>query len=122
MSSLFAIPTVASLTPALTAFTDHQASLVEQRNLSTAIAQLAPQWAPLRMAPYPPGDDTSGFPRSGDLSLVINSSTVSKAQLAEPARVAQGLADQALARRPKLSPLFWVGIACLGVGIYLAKK
>ena len=122
MSSLFAAPDITAVNAAITAAADHQASLTEQQNLSLALTQLAPTWTPLPTAPYPPGNDTSGFPRSGDLSLVMNSSTVSAHQLGEPARVAQGLADQALARRPKLSPLFWVGLACLGAGIYLARK
>ncbi len=100
----------------------HQDSLAEQHGLLLAIAHLTPVWTPLPTAPYPPGNDTSGFPRSGDLNLVLNAATVSKEQLGEPARVAKGLSDQALARRPKLTPLFWVGLACLGVGIYLAKK
>lgn len=125
-TSLFASSTsvaqATQATQALTVAKDHLASLAEQQNLSLALAQLAPSWTPLPTAPYPPGNDTSGFPRSGDLSLAINSSTVSQTQLLEPARVVQGLNDQALARRPKLTPLFWVGLACLGVGIYLAKK
>lgn len=122
MSSLFAAPAITKASSIVSTAVDHQSSLVEQQNLNLAVAQLAPAWTPLPMGPYPPGDDATGFPRSGDSSLVVSSSSVSKEQLSEPARAYQGLVDQALARRPKLSPLFWVGLACLGAGIYLAKK
>lgn len=101
---------------------DHAAALAEQQALSSAIAALQPAWAPLPYGPYPPDASDTSFPRTGDTSQLINASTISAAQLGEPARVAKGLADSALARRPQVSALFWVGLACLGVGIYLAKK
>lgn len=100
----------------------HAAAMVQAHNLAQAITALQPVWSPLPMGPYPPAGDTTSFPRSGTPNLIVSQASVSIAQRQEPGRVAKGLADQALARRPKVSPLFWVGLACLGAGIYLSRR
>lgn len=100
----------------------HQAALTEYSDLNAAIANLAPQWSALPMTPYPPASDTTTFPQTGDTALLVRPANVSSAQLAEPAKEAAGLAAQALARRPAITPLFWIGLACLGVGLYVAQR
>lgn len=85
----------------------------------SALAALNPPWSKLLLGPYPPASDTSNFPRTGDPSLVVSASQVNAAQLAEPGKVTRGLAQQAQARRPDISPLFWIGLACLGGYLYL---
>jgi hypothetical protein len=100
----------------------HQDALTEQHALTLAIAQLQPTWSPLPLGPYPPATDNTGFPRTGDPSLIVSASSVTADQLQEPIRAAQGLSDQASARRPQLSGMFWLGLTCLGVGIYVYKK
>lgn len=63
------------------------------------------------------------FPRTGDPGFVLlSANTITAQQRAEPAAVAQGLVDQAAARTPKLSGMFWLGLACLGLGVYVLKK
>lgn len=79
-----------------------------------ALNKLAPTWSALPQGPYPPSGDTTPFPRTGDSSLIVSASKVSADQLAEPGKVTEGLYQQSLARRPTLSPLFWIGAACLG--------
>lgn len=87
------------------------------------IKGLDAQWLPLPTAPYPPIGDEAGFtPVTGTPALRLSRSQISADALQEPARAQAGLRAQALARRPSLSPLFWVGMACLGAGIYLARK
>lgn len=100
----------------------HAAAQQQTRDLAAALTALQPYWAPLPLGPYPPASDTTSFPRTGTPGLIVSSASVTKDQLAEPARAAKGLADQAVARRPKLSPLFWIGLGCLGVGIYLSRQ
>ncbi len=85
-----------------------------------ALAALNPSWAKLLQAPYPPAGDATNFPRTGDPSHVVSRDQVNAAQLAEPGKVTRGLAAEARARRPELSPLFWVGAACLG-GYFLLR-
>lgn len=87
------------------------------------LTALAPVWQPLPTAPYPPIGDEAGFtPATGTLSLRLNRSQISADALKEPARAQAGLAAQARARRPSLAPMFWVGLACLGTGLYLSRK
>lgn len=100
----------------------HTAAQAQYQTLIHAMTGLQPSWAPLPLAPYPPGNDTTGFPKTGDASLVVGTASVTRAQQGEPARVAQGLSDQAAARTPSVKPMFWVGLALLGVGIYVLKK
>ncbi len=100
----------------------HAKALEQQNAYQTGIQKIAPAWSPLPMSPYPPASDTSAtFPRSGDPRLVLDRSTITAAALAEPGRVTAGMLAQSIARRPQLSPLFWVGLAALGVGIYVAR-
>lgn len=101
---------------------DHAASLAEQHALLTAITKLQPAWKPLPLGPYPPASDDTGFPRTGDPALIVSKSSVTADQLKEPALYAQGLVDQAAARRPQLNGLFWIGLACLGLGIYIRHQ
>jgi hypothetical protein len=101
---------------------DHAAALTEQRAIIGAITRLQPAWQPLPLGPYPPASDNSGFPKTGDPSLIVSASQVTADQLKEPALYAQGLADQASARLPQLNALFWLGLACLGVGIYIHHR
>jgi hypothetical protein len=100
----------------------HAQALAQQRAIVSAITKLQPTWSPLPLGPYPPATDNTGFPRTGDPSLIVSASKVTADQLAEPTRYAQGLADQAAARRPQLSGMFWLGLACLGLGIYIHKQ
>ena len=100
----------------------HDKSIEQQKAYITAIVGLAPSWGKLPVAPYPPASDTSGFPRTGDTSLVLTQGTVNQAALLEPGRVSANLLAQADARRPKLQGLFWVGLACLGVGLYVHRR
>lgn len=63
------------------------------------------------------------YTRTGDSNFVtLSKFTISDQQRAEPAAVAQGIVDQAAARTPKLTGMFWLGIACLGAGIYVYRK
>lgn len=86
-----------------------------------ALTKLAPVWKPLPLAPYPPADDDSGFPRTGDPLLIISASKFSQAQLNEPALATKNLYDQSVARRPKPNAFFFVGLACLA-GYWLVRR
>lgn len=100
----------------------HQQALQQQAAYNAGIQALTTAWSPLPLAPYPPASDTSSnFPRSGDPRLVLDRSSITASALAEPARVTAGMLAQAKARTPKPSLLFWVGLAALGVGIYVAR-
>ena len=100
----------------------HVDAVAEQLALTEAIAKLQPAWSPLPLGPYPPATDNSGFPKTGDPRLIVSASQITADQLKEPTLYAQGLVNQAAARRPALSGMFWLGLACLGVGIYVYKK
>ncbi len=99
----------------------HDKAIEPQTAYASGIRALNASWSKLPMDPYPPASDMTGFPRTGDQSLILDRSAITAAQLAEPGRVTAGMLKQSIARRPQLSPLFWVGLACLGVGIYVAR-
>lgn len=99
----------------------HAAALLKQDEFRGALAKLVPYWGKLPMSPYPPVGDVSGFPRSGDPSLMINVASISKAQLAEPANAVKGLYAQAEARRPKPNALFWVGAVALVTAYFIYR-
>lgn len=86
-----------------------------------AIAKLAPSWSPLPLAPYPPSGDTSGFPRTGSPTLILNQASVSAAQLAEPGKITQALAAEQAARIPKLNVFFLIGAAAI-VGYFVIRR
>ncbi len=88
---------------------------------ASGLVALSPFWLPLPMGPYPPASDSTGFPRTGDASLVVSRTGLTIAQQAEPGLITQNLYLQAQARRPQLSPLFYVGVACLA-GYFLLRK
>lgn len=125
MSALFSsasAPTLNAVSAAVAQAQQHADALAQAHNLAAAITALQPVWSPLPMGPYPPASDATDFPRTGSPALIVSQSSVTIAQRQEPGRVTKGLADQAAARRPRLTPLFWVGLACLGAGIYLSRK
>lgn len=118
----YAIATIAKASRVAASIeTAHAASVERGRKLALGIAKLQPSWSKLLLGPYPPASDDS-FPRTGDPAYVVSGNAVGVSQRLEPARAAQALIVQADARRPKLSPLFWVGVAALGVGIYLKSR
>lgn len=102
--------------------TQHRLMLAQQQQTLAAIGKLHPLWLKLPRGPYPPTGDTTGFPRTGDPSLILDPSSISAAQLAEPGKLTSSLLRQSLARRPKLTPLFWIGLACLGAGLVLKNR
>lgn len=117
-----ALGTAAWITAAEQAAT-HDAALLEYKDLNTAVTNLSSVWAALPVAPYPPASDqTAAFPETGTMALVLKPTTVTAVQLAEPAKAAAGLAAQAAARIPAVTPLFWIGLACLVGGIYVMKR
>lgn len=118
----FASQQTAAATQQLAQQAAHQKALQQQRAYTSGIQAVTAEWAKLPVGPYPPASDTSGFPRTGDPTLVLDRSSITQAALAEPGRVSANLLAQAKARTPKLSPLFWVGIACLGAGIYVSRN
>lgn len=99
----------------------HDKALQQQAAYASGIQALNAVWSKLPLGPYPPAVDKSNFPRTGDPRLMLDPATVNAAALAEPGRVTAGMLAQAKARTPHLTPLFWVGLACLGVGIYVAR-
>lgn len=100
----------------------HDIALTDRKNLILGIARLNSSWQNLPLGPYPPAGDNSGWPRTGSPQLIVSATSLSKAQLAEPGKITKALADQASARRPQIGPLFWVGLAALGAGIYVLKR
>ncbi len=99
----------------------HQKASEQVQAYAAGLQAINESWSVLPMSPYPPASDTTGFPRTGDPRLVLIKSQVTAAALAEPGRVTAGMLAQAQARRPHVGPLFWVGLVCLGVGIYVAR-
>jgi hypothetical protein len=99
----------------------HETALADRRQILLGITKLQPFWQKLPLGPYPPASDSTNFPRTGDRSLLVTSSGVSQAQRDEPGKITANQAAMAAARRPKLSPLFWVGLACLGAGILVLR-
>ncbi len=85
-----------------------------------AISKLKPSWAVLPLAPYPPSGDSSSFPRTGSPILFLSPASVSAAQLAEPGRVTQALAQEQAARIPKLNIFFVIGAAAV-VGYFVIR-
>lgn len=100
----------------------HAAAVADHQRLNAALNQMASVWSPLPLGPYPPAGDTSGWPRTGDPKLVISQSGISQAQRDEPGKIVNNLALRRQALRPKITPLFWVGLACLGAGYLVLRR
>ncbi len=97
----------------------YQNSIIAYR---TSISKLAPAWAPLPTAPYPPAGDDSNFPRSGSPELYVNATQVTAAQLAEPQKIVYYQKLDADAVLPKLNWYFVIGAACLAGYFYVRQK
>ena len=126
--SFLVIPTIASSnpppTPAPPASDPADAERAYQASIAAyqkAIAKMSPLTAALPLAPYPPSNDSSSFPRTGSPKLLVRTDSVTAAQRAEPGLITKNLLDQAAARRPHLNAAFFVGAACLA-GYFLLRR
>lgn len=100
----------------------HRLMVNQQQQQLLALAKIHTLWQVLPIAPYPPAGDTSAFPRTGDQRLRLDPSSINKAQLAEPGKATANLLAQAKARTPHPNALFWIGLACLGAGLWIRNR